>query len=86
MACIQLATSIIMMPSVSAYNRLTSLIKYFHLLLPVAFHCLMLNKNSLEADKKGAARNNWHDANLLTTTGSEIRLRPSINYPKHKAS
>ena len=37
----------------------------------------MPNKNSLETVKKDTARNNLCDANLLATTTSDIRLRPS---------
>ena len=36
--------------------------------------------------KKGEAklsRNNWHDANLLAKTVSDIRLWPSIDYAKY---
>ena len=49
----------------------------------------MPNKNSLEAVKKGTAkqsRSNEHDANLLATVVSDIGLQPSIDYATHKAS
>ena len=51
--------------------------------------CDMPNKNSLEIVLKGAViynRNNWHDVNLLATTGSDIGLWPRIKYTKHEAS
>ena len=46
----------------------------------------MANKNSLEVVKNGCNQIKRHDANLLTTVGSDIGLWPSIDYAKHKAS
>ena len=38
-------------------------------------------KQPIEAVKKELSQVKWHDVNLLATTGSDIRLWPSIDYP-----